>query len=438
VVKAWLNPTGDLADLSNEVGAKAACLAAAFEKGVRFLALPVEDTRDSATWILACFHSPVTVVPLPPSLPLPALENRLAQLPKGSVAFPGSLRPVKPEAALPRLRDLKEIWAVIFTSGSSGEPKGIAVSGTALKSSAFAHAEHCGFPAATWLLDLPLYHVGGLSVISRALFLGSVVAFGPPRFDQDATAAWIQSGRVQGLSLVPTTLFRLLQNRVLDFTALKLILLGGDSTPREIIAEATDRQAPVRLTYGMTEHASQIATEKNAGSGLEPLPGVEIQIASDGEIFVRSECLALGFFRGGELVPLPLENGFYGTGDLGAFCEGKLTHQGRKSEMIVSGGMKVFPMEVEGALAKVQGVQDCAVSSMPDKEWGEVLCALVVETEPGKFDSALAKESLARILETRKIPKIWSIVELIPRSPTGKILRSELLNRLKSSIAIHS
>lgn len=425
-MKAWLSPEGTSADLSNEIGAKSVALSEAAQKGARFLALPVDNTRDTATWILSSFRSSLAVVPLPPALPIPALQARVSQLPKGTVIFPGAVTLSRPPASLPPMKGLEETWAVIFTSGSSGEPKGIALSGSALKASAEAHAAHNGVQKLCWLLDLPLFHVGGLSVLSRAFFLGSEVALGPPRFDPAQAKAWIDSGLVQGLSLVPTTLHRLLDGGNPDFSKLKLVLLGGAPAPLDLVNQALSRGVPLRLTYGMTEHASQIATELQPSGGLVPLPGVEILVSDEGLISVRSPMLASGVYREGRLEPLSLTNGFFATGDLGSFDHGKLQVTGRRSELIISGGMKLFPLEVERELALLPGVVDCAIVSTPDPEWGEIVCALVVENSPGAFDSEAARSSLKAVLEARKVPRQWFLVPRIPRSAAGKILRSEL------------
>lgn len=437
MLKAWLNQKGDHADLSRETQAKASALHTAAESGARFLALPVEDTRDAVTWILACFHSPVSVVPLPPSLPLPALEARIAQFPAGSVVFPGALKIAKPEDSAFPQRALHEIWAVIFSSGSSGEPKGIALTGDALRASALAHAKHSGAGQACWLLDLPLYHIGGLSVITRALFLNASIALGGAKFDAEHCAAWIESGLVQGLSLVPTTLFRLLKMET-DFSRLQLVLLGGAPAEASVVEKALERKIPLRLTYGMTEHCSQIATEIAPGSGFVPLPGVELRMATDGEILVRSSCLASGIYSKGTLQPLTLENGFFATGDLGAVSGGALRFLGRKSDMIVTGGLKVFPAEVEREISRLDGVSDCGVTGLADPEWGEVLYAAVVETEPGSLNPQLFREKLKSALEQRKIPKNWVLLGSIPRSATGKILRTELRATVERTIPTRS
>ncbi len=427
MIRVWLSPFQEYSNLSEEVASKARALTLAAEKGARFLALPVHATADAAAWILASFYSPMAVVPVPEEIPPFELDKRLCQLPVG-VLFPHELSLTSASFPLPPPKPLNEIWAVIFTSGSSGTPKGIALSGTALKSSALAHARHSQAQLACWLLDLPLYHMGGFSVLSRAFFLGAAIAISTSKFDSKISAEWIRSGKVQGLSLVPTTLFRLLREPELDFSEIELILLGGGAADPILVAHAHEQGAPVRLTYGMTEHASQIASERQPGLGLEALPGVELQLNVEGEILIRSDCLAAGAYVGGKLVALPLQNGFFATGDLGELRNGVLSLNGRKSELIVSGGKKIFPVEVEQALAKISGIRDCAVTSLNDAEWGEILCAAIVEEKTGSFDQESARFELAAVLEKHKLPKHWILVDSVPRSGAGKILRQELRN----------
>lgn len=424
-MRAWFDPEGEGVELREEILAKAHALQKAHAEGARFVVIPTRDLRESATWIFASFRSPLAAVPLPPYLPGSMAARRLAQLPPGTVVSADSLKPAKIGISQPK--PLGAVWAVIFTSGSSGEPKGVALSGAALESSAKAHAEHSRAPNSTWLLDLPLFHVGGFSVLSRSHFLGTNVALSQPKFHAARTAAWLNSGKVQGISLVPTTLFRLLHEPGVNFSGLDLILLGGAASDPILVDEALNRGAPVRLTYGMTEHSSQIATEGKPREGLRALPGVELKIDNKEEILVRSPCLASGFFREGILIPLPLlEDGFFATGDLGECAEGKLTVRGRASELIVSGGKKVFPSPVEGALAKLPGVRDAAVFPEPDPEWGEVVCAAIVEESSGAFCADEAKRALALNLEAHEIPRRWVILNAVPRSEAGKVLRSEL------------
>ena len=425
MMEAWLSSDSEAVDLLAGLPEKVGALRIAHADGARFLAVPVRENRAAAEWALACFHSPITFVPLPPELGAAALARQLGQLPPGEVIFPELLKR-GPQVSEPPLREKSEVWAVIFTSGTTGEPKGVALSGAALEASALVHAIHSGAAQVTWLLDLPLFHVGGLSVLTRAFFLNAGVALSAPHFSALETARWIRKGRVGGLSLVPTTLLRLLREPILDLSALSLILLGGAPASAEIVAQARERNAPLRLTYGMTENSSQVATERSIGGGLEPLPGVDIKISNEDEILFRSSSLASGYFQKGRLEPLPLRGGFFPTGDLGEISGGKLVIHGRRSELIISGGKKIYPAELEAALTKLSGIADCAVLGLPDVEWGEALCAAIVEMSPGAFGAERTKAELRKTFESHQIPKRWAVLAAIPRSSSGKVLRPEL------------
>lgn len=424
-MKIFWAPEDSPVDPLPAVREKAARLAATREK--QFLLLPAGLDRETVEWILASFLSPLAVVPLSPHLPPAARARILSQLPAASFVEPGDL----PSTGNPsfRAKPLSQTWAVLFSSGSTGEPKGLALSGEALRRSAEAHGEHNG--NLSWLLNLPLHHVGGFSVLSRAYFLDGSVGACLGRFDAEETLGWIRSRKVEGLSLVPTTAQRLLDlARPGDFSPLKMVLLGGapaDSSLKERAAAAGLR---LHLTYGLTEHCSQAATEKAPGGGLEALPGVEIKTAADGEILLRSGSLASGAFREGCLQPLPLTDGFFATGDLGRVAGRRLEVRGRKSDLIISGGLNIFPAEIEQALLGAPGVKDCGVVGLASTEWGEAVCAALV----GEATPDTVREYLATRIDPRKIPKVWVSVATIPRSATGKVLRLELKGIVENSL----
>jgi O-succinylbenzoic acid--CoA ligase len=374
------------------------------------------------------------VVPYAGALPAPALARLVAQLPADEAI---SLAEIPARGAKIDFiigKPAEATWAVIFSSGSSGDPKGVALSGSALQASAKAHAENSGIQNGSWLLNLPIYHVGGFSVIARALFCRGSVIFAAPKFSPEETLAYIREAGVNGLSLVPTALKRLITHdpEFLPPPTLKMVLLGGAGVSPEILTESRRRNWPVFCTYGMTEHCSQIATETFPGSGLRPLPGVEVRIAGDGEILVNSPCLASGYYVAGKFTGLPRTSGFFSTGDLGAVNEGRLSISGRKSELIISGGVNIFPAEVENALARAPGVADCGVVGLPDPEWGEAVCAAIVAAnEP--FSEESVREFLRGQLDTRKLPKRVFLVPAIPRSPLGKIIRPRLRELLEKN-----
>jgi O-succinylbenzoic acid--CoA ligase len=421
-MRLYFHPGGAAEDLSASVRAKAARLAGAFAKGKNFFVLSEPDPRQAAEWIWASFLSPITLVPLHPSLPEEARAAALSQLSNTWVTEEGlTYAPQEPQAKPP-----ESIWAVIFSSGSTGAPKGVALSGHALQASAEAHALHSG--SSHWLLNLPIYHVGGLSVVSRAFFLDSEISIASSRFSAEETAAWVSEGGVEGLSLVPTTLARFLP-LVPAKHRLKTVLLGGAPSGPELVAEALARGLPIRLTYGMTETCSQIATEKEAGGGLTLLPNSRARINKEGEIEIQSSSLASGYFQNGELHKLPMHEGFFPTGDLGYLNEACLVVEGRKSEMIISGGVKIFPAEIERHLS-IPGLEDAAVTSIPDSVWGERVCLAMV----GSAAPDTVKTLLASKIDPRKMPRSWVFLPQIPRSATGKPLRAEIRRLVEAKL----
>lgn len=413
-MRIFASPGAAGLDRRGTIEEKARRLTAAYAEGKNFFVLSEPANLQAAEWILASFQSPISIVPIAPSLPPEAKALVLAQLPDNWVDINGLPAPADHTA----LKPAGNVWAVIFSSGSTGAPKGIALSGRALRASAESHQHHSG--NSHWLLNLPLHHVGGFSVLSRAHFLGGDVSIASSKFDAAETARWINHGEVRGLSVVPTTLYRLLDTEA-DFSRLEIVLLGGAPAESSLVERALARGLPIRLTYGMTELASQIATERSAGSGKIPLPGMEVRMADDGEILVKSPSLASGYFREGRLQPLPEQDGFFPTGDLGRREGEALVIEGRKSDMIITGGVKVFPLEIESLLT-LPGLQDAAVTSLPDAEWGERVCVALV----GEISPDTVKSHLVGKIDARKIPKTWVNLTQIPRSATGKVLRPEL------------
>lgn len=417
-------------DHEAEILARAGRLAASAENGASYFLLPVQDPLEASLWILASFHSPLAVVPYGAQLPPAALAELRHQLPAGAVVAFSEIAERK--AAL-RSKNTTSPWAVIFSSGSTGQPKGLALSGRALRASAEAHRAHLG-EAPSWLLDLPLQHIGGFSILSRGYFLQSTVAVGgQAKFDPNRTRTWLHTGLVRGISLVPTTLARLLAAGLAkeESRHLKAALVGGAPLEHLLHKRALLAGLPVLRTYGLTENCSQVATETAPGSGLKPLPGVKIQIAEDGEIFLRSPFLAEGVFQFGHLQSLPENQGGYATGDIGAITDSSLEVVGRKSDLIISGGLNIFPTEVEAALTGCAGLVDCAVTSVPDETWGEAVCAALV----GEPSAETVKKHAALSLDPRKIPKHWVTLSEIPRSATGKVLRRELRELVKRALS---
>ncbi|MEJ2540019.1 MAG: AMP-binding protein, partial [Gemmatimonadota bacterium] len=329
--------------------------------------------------------------------------------------------------------------AVLWTSGTSGRPRGVALGHRGLALHAEATRERLSLdPRDVWLASLSPAHVGGLALVTRSLLLGStLLALGPSSSDRmpDLLRGGDSLPAVTHLSLVPTQLRRLLDAWGDDAPpgTLRLVLVGGARAPAELVERALFSGWPVALTYGMTEMSSQVATAAPAEvlydpeSVGRPLRGVEIRIADSGEIWTRGATRALAYVGTEDSLADP--DGWYHTGDLGELDEaGRLRIRGRRSDRIVSGGVTVDAVEVEKVLRSHPWVGEAAVVGLPDPEWGERVAAAVVldraagdEGEDG-WRSTLDRWCRER-LSVAKIPRRWVDLEGLPLNANGKLDR---------------
>ncbi len=244
---------------------------------------------------------------------------------------------------------------VVATSGTTGRPKGVVLTHDAVIASATITSAALGIDPATdrWLACLPLAHIGGLSVVTRAIHTGTPLEV-HERFDASRCEAAARAGATR-VSLVVTALGRI------DASLFRTVLVGGSAIP-------TDRPASTVATYGMTETGSGVVYEGR------PLDGVEVRVV-DGEIHLRSATL-LRCYRDG--TDPKLADGWFPTGDGGSIdADGRLRVSGRLAEVIVTGGEKVWPVEVERALMALAWVARSAVVGRPDPEWGARVTAIV-------------------------------------------------------------
>jgi O-succinylbenzoic acid--CoA ligase len=336
--------------------------------------------------------------------------------------------------------------AILWTSGTAGRPRGVALSYAALAASAAASRERLGLSTDdAWLASLSPAHVGGLALITRALVIGCrLVVSG--RFD--AARAWngILGGdgptaRPSHVSAVPTQLLRLLEvsGQTPPPPTLRCVLVGGAGTPAPLLERALAAGWPLALTYGLTEATSQVATSPPAttrgkpGSVGKPLRGVEVRIGHDGEILVRGATLASSYV-GDSAGPLVDEEGWHHTGDVGRLDEdGDLWVIGRRIDRIVSGGVTVDAVEVEEALRSHPGVADVCVVGVPDATWGERVAAWI---EPA--GETLDLDDLDAFVRARlaapKLPRHYHVQRSLPRNANGKVDRTRVLGALRRAL----
>ncbi len=309
---------------------------------------------------------------------------------------------------------LHSVAAVMHTSGTTADPRPVALTYGNWLASALGSAVALGLdPEEQWLCPMPLAHVGGLSIpVRSAIYATTAVLHG--RFDTEDVLEELMSParQITLVSLVPTMLARLLDRGLEHPPTLRWALLGGGPIAPALLHRARAAGVPVAPTYGMTEACSQIATHG------WPLPGVDVEIAGDGEILIRGATVAASALA---------DDGWLHSGDLGELdAAGRLTLAGRKADTIVSGGENVAPTEVEAALLSHPAVADAAVFGRPDAEWGEAIVARIVLRDGRGAEPEELHAHCSAHLARFKVPKAIEYAERLPRSQSGKLLRREL------------
>jgi o-succinylbenzoate---CoA ligase len=348
--------------------------------------------------------------------------------------------------ALIEHHDASEIHSIVYTSGTTGRPKGAMLTFGNHLWSAIGSALNLGVtPSDRWLVVLPLFHVGGLSILFRSVLYGIPVVI-HESFNPAAVNRSIDEDRVTIVSVVATMLSRMLDERgERPYPAwLRCVLLGGGPAPRPLLEACAARDVPVTQTYGLTETASQVATLapedalRRLGSAGVPLYPNEVSIESDGrraqsgepgEILVRGPIVTAGYHRLPDATASALIDGWLHTGDYGFLDEsGFLYVLDRRDDLIVTGGENVYPAEVEAALLSHSAVEEAAVIGEPDPEWGQRVVAIVRATReigPNELQ-AYCRASLA----SYKVPAVIRFrTEPLPRTAAGKLIRRELRER---------
>jgi O-succinylbenzoic acid--CoA ligase len=305
-------------------------------------------------------------------------------------------------SALPDGRPMQDGEAlVIASSGSTGSPKGIIHTHSSVLAGAQASASRLQLTASDhWLVCIPVSHVGGFSVISRAMHTGAALSL-HPNFDVTAVRQAAENGATH-TSLVATALSRI------DTSLFKTILLGGSSAPANLPNN-------VITTYGMTETGGGVVYNG------EPLSNVEIKI-EEGEIYLRCPMLTCGY-RNDQT--LSLKDGWYATGDMGEINNGKLSVHGRKTDMIITGGENVWPSAVEASLSSHPMINQVVVRGTPDTNWGQRVVAYVVlngslNTSEESLLSNL-REHVKHTLPAFCAPQQLIVLNQIPRTSLGKV-----------------
>lgn len=327
-------------------------------------------------------------------------------------------------------------WVVLFTSGTTGHPRAARLSVRAFDALAVASARNLGtHPDDRWLCNLPLFHVGGLAMAVRCAHDGATLEL-QPRADAGEVVRAVSERGVTHVSLVARTLEQSL-DAGLTGRGLRAVLVGGGPVPPALVERARRAGVPVRLTYGLTEACSQVATERPHeadGTTAGPaLPGLRLSIldgegqplpaGAEGTIAMHGPTRMSGYLDDPAATAAALRGDWLVTFDVGRLDDrGRLTVLARRTDLILSGGENVYPAEVEAVLAGHPAVSEVAVVARPDARWGQVPVALVVGRRallPGELQG-WARSRLAPF----KIPADVVPVEGLPRTAAGKVDRA--------------
>jgi len=339
-----------------------------------------------------------------------------------------------------------DLAVILYTSGTTGKIKGVALSHGNLHSNARSAASLHELSREDWSLAvLPLSHSYGLTVMNAGNILGTRGVL-LRWFNPEEVLTTIQKFRIRSMSCVPTMLVYLLNYPEAEqFDTSSMIYWGSGAAPLPLeIVEPFEKKFGGRILegYGLTEattvvSAHRLSMERRLGSVGKPIPGVEVKILDDqdrelpagtvGEICVRGPSVMQGYYRMPEETQKTLKNGCLHTGDVGRLdADGYLYIVERKKDLIIRGGFNIYPREVEEVLYAHPKVAEAGVVGMPDPLMGEDVLAFVVVKAGQEANAeemmAFCAEKLARF----KCPKQVRFVESLPKSPVGKILRKEL------------
>jgi o-succinylbenzoate---CoA ligase len=378
----------------------------------------------------ACLLLGAVVVPI--DLRLSRLERE--RVGAGAKLLVHEPLPVDPKAGLLELgggHELEQTAVIIHTSGTISASRPVKLSYGNFLWSALGSAVALGVdPQERWLCVLPLSHVGGLSILLRSVIYGTTAVL-HERFDVAGVMRSLAEDRITIVSLVATTLTRLLDAGLRRPPALRCVLLGGGPMSAGLLDRARACGLPVSATYGMTETCSQAVTTplamldsggvlggQDATSGV-PLFCTTVDTGGDGEILVKGPTVARESLRA---------DGWLHTGDQGRLDEhGLLRITGRLAETIISGGENVAPVEVETVLEEHPAVAEVAVVGRPDHRWGEAVTAIVVSTDGWEPTERELRAHCSARLAPYKVPKrVLFRDDPLPRTPSGKLLRREL------------
>jgi o-succinylbenzoate---CoA ligase len=341
--------------------------------------------------------------------------------------------------------NLNDICTVMYTSGTTGNPKGVLHTYGNHWWSAVGSALNLGYTESDrWLCSVPLFHISGYSILMKSVIYGMPIIL-HESFDADRAITDIKNKQVTIMSVVGTMLFRMVE--ALEDSKLpnqfRCALLGGGPAPLPLLEACKAKEVPVFQSYGMTETASQIVTLApeysitKLGSAGKPLFPSQIEIILEdgriatpmeaGEIVVKGPNVTLGYLYRPDATQGNFIDGWFHTGDIGYLDEeGFLYVLDRRSDLIISGGENIYPAEVESVLLAHPDVADAGVTGFDDETWGQVPAAFIVRQKNKHVTEEELKQFCLENLAKYKVPKSFYFTEKLPRNASKKLIRRKL------------
>lgn len=363
--------------------------------------------------------------------------------------------------AAPVSTEANDIFAIFYTSGTTGLPKGALVSHRNLEMNGYNQAiADRSVPGDVNLLATPIYHMGAVFMAVTYMMLGCTQHI-LRKFDSGAWLALLEQSRASVALLVPTMINAVVNDprlRRYDLSSLRLVFYGGGPMPVSVLERVVERLGcGFTQGYGLTEtleatflvsedhviNGSETQTRRLASAGREAV-GAEVRIVDEagaqlgagetGEILIKSESVIAGYWNNPEETANAIRNGWFHTGDLGYLDEDRyLFVVDRKKDMVISGGMNVYSKEIESVLYRHPAVLEAAVIGLPDEEWGEIVTA-VIATRPGREVTEQELTDFCRTsLASYKKPRKVFFLEQLPKNPSGKILKRILREKLANA-----
>lgn len=339
---------------------------------------------------------------------------------------------------------LDNVCSIMYTSGTTGKPKGVLQTYGNHWWSAAGSVLNIGLQDNdSWLCTVPIFHISGLSILMRSVIYGIPVIL-LKKFDEKSVNRMLASGEVTIMSAVTSMISRMLSalGNGQYHPAFRCLLAGGGPVPKPLLEECKGKGIPVFQTYGMTETSSQIVTLspgdslRKLGSAGKPLFPSQLKIMAgdkeaspmeEGEIFVKGPNVTKGYLNREEANAASFRDGWFSTGDVGyRDGEGFVYILDRRSDLIISGGENIYPAEIEEVLLNHEAVSEAGVTGIRDEKWGQVPYAFVVATK--KMDEGELVAYCRERLASYKVPKRVIQVEQLPRNGANKLLRRMLSN----------